>query len=242
MYLKAKAVVQGETAPTDLAACFRNGAYVPDSRELRRDPGPYDVPCKGHEQPPPRVGAYATTGLLMAVLGLVGCGSTPGVGPSPVTVPSPGPVTVVGPPALPTDVDPGYLRALVPFDVDGYPRQWEGEGFSHCGAVDEALADELSRISGRPRREGPCNVEWVRLSGAGHPTTVLHGTARVIVYAHVTLYDDGDVRIARHELGHVLGLNHSPRREDLMAPTPEAQGFSPDELRVLRWLYRPSAK
>lgn len=159
----------------------------------------------------------------------------------PAAVATVAPSAAAAAPALPEDVDPAYLRTLVPFDGD-YPRRWEDGGFSHCGAVDEALADELSRISGRPRREGPCNVEWVRLSGAGHPTTVLHGTARVIVYAHVTLYDDGDVRIARHELGHVLGLNHSPRREDLMAPTPEAEGFSPDELRVLRWLYRPSAK
>lgn len=177
-------------------------------------------------------------GLLVLALGLgVACGGRP-AGPSPV----PSPASFVQPasaaaPALPSDLAPEYVRALVSFDGEGYPQRWEG-AFSHCGAVDPALAAELSELSGLPQVPGPCNVEWVRASGVGMSGTVLSGTARALVHAKITLYDS-TTRMARHELGHVLlGGKHSPRKEDLMYATPAVDAFSADELALLAWLYR----
>lgn len=179
------------------------------------------------------VGTDARVALVTFALLSFACGGSVVAGPSPVTAPPT--VEAVASRPLPAGLDPAYVRTLVTLDGD-YPQKWEG-GFSHCGAVDEALAAEVSAISGQPQNSGPCNVEWVRIATAGHSYTELHGTARTIVFARIFLYNDNSARTARHEMGHVLGLNHSSHASDLMAPTPSAETFTADELAILAWMY-----
>lgn len=98
---------------------------------------------------------------------------------------------------------------------------------------------EMAEVSGIPTTEtGPCNVDWVRDYTVAPSATELHGSARAIVYAKVMLHHD-DVPNAHHEGGHVLGLGHSPRPQDLMNATlhPDVQTFSPEERAVLAWIY-----
>ena len=65
------------------------------------------------------------------------------------------------------------------------------------------------------------------------------GSATAIFHATVTLRERGDIQpFALHEGGHVLGLDHSPRQEDLMYFTVTHQrDFSDAELAVLTWIY-----
>jgi hypothetical protein len=55
-----------------------------------------------------------------------------------------------------------------------------------------------------------------------------------IVGARILLHYSGDLP---HEIGHAMGLSHSPRQRDLMYQTPEVREFSSDELAILGAMY-----
>lgn len=184
--------------------------------------------------------------VVAASLSLYACGGAPSpAGPSPVATAAPVAVPSAAPVArpIPAWIDPQLVGTMLQVDPQGFVRRWEGGPMHHCfgpgvdQAVAGAAADEIAALSGIPRTEaGPCNVEWVRVPGLGHSATEIHGTARAVVYAKVTLHHD-DAATARHESGHVLGFDHSPRGQDLMNAGPRVDDFSADERAVVAWLF-----
>jgi hypothetical protein len=178
---------------------------------------------------------------LAVVLALfsAACGGSQMAGPTPV---SEVPVTVAT--ALPAGLDPAYVRALA-------PKRWDGGPFHHCFSADvdraalERIAERMSALSGIPRTEaGACNVEWV-VNSQGTDTkalATLYGTDTAILRARVAFATDRasrEFQPAMHEAGHILGMDHSPRADDLMAPAGMigVDYFSSRELAVLAWMY-----
>jgi len=182
-----------------------------------------------------------------ALAATMACRSAP-AGPSPV------PETIAAR-SLPAGLDPAYVRSVAVVNSAGQPKRWEGGPFRHCFAPDvdaaalESTARLMTEISGIPRTtSGPCNVEWVvdeQQVPLGKPAAAkLSGTDTAIFHARVAFrYSRGSSQggIARHEAGHILGLNHSPREGDLMSGElfDHTDGvFSADELAVLAWMYQ----
>lgn len=182
---------------------------------------------------------------------LVACGGRPLDGPTPIAGAPTAATVAAAVPGLPAGVDPAYVRALVPLDAAGTPRRWEGGPFHHCWeqGVDSTVVDRvavlLTSITGIPRTDaGPCNVEWAfEPSMAGTMNAYTSIGERPITRARMVFRASYALLDAKHEAGHVMGLGHSPRREDLMAldpfPNPyrEDHSFSRDELAVLAWMY-----
>jgi hypothetical protein len=186
--------------------------------------------------------------LAGALAALAGCGGSPS-GPSPVAAPSPAAVSAAAaatPRPVPAWIEPALVGTLLQVDADGFPKRWEGGPFHHCFKVAapeaewaEAAAARMTELSGIGRtEEGPCNVEWISDETPGHTYTNSHGTARAIVFASVYIRAGKSAAIVLHEAGHVLGLGHSPRTDDLMNSNVDKQrDFSPEELAVLAWIY-----
>lgn len=179
----------------------------------------------------------------------------------PAQVPPQAPRTAALPPtfdaaavaaALP-GVDPEYVRLLVYTTVTnteapGAPRplqRWPaGVPMRHClgdgvpqDAVDSA-AGVVGDLTGIQRSEaGPCSIDWVidpSMYGSGFAETVAPGHARLVFHTVEALR-----YAALHELAHVVGLGHSPRRGDLMyyVGGPGELAMSSDEQLVLRRMY-----
>lgn len=173
------------------------------------------------------------------------CGSRPQAGPSPVAPPA---ATVAAPPF--GGLDPAYVRTLAVVNMAGQPKRWEGGPMHHCFADDvdrptlERVADRMATVSGIPRTEaGPCSVEWV-VEAQGPDTKAISrlGGTETAIYGARVMFATGPASrsyaTALHEGGHVLGLNHSPRTEDLMvAAGGTAADFTAGELAVLAWIY-----
>lgn len=187
------------------------------------------------------------TVLALVMLALGACGGSAASGPSPLVEVAPA-VTVAPVRAFPAGLDPAYVRTLATVDASGQPKRWEGGPFHHCFSVDpsetaaaEATAQRMTELTGIPRTDsGPCNVEWISAAATGHTYTEIHGTETTIVYARVFIRVHGAYvqRDVLHEAGHVLGLNHSMRAEDLMNASPRVDAFSRDEIAMLAWMYR----
>lgn len=184
---------------------------------------------------------------------LASCASAvPSVGPSPVTTSTPEAVSMpaaAGARPLPVGLDPAYVRALAVISPDGLPKRWEGGPFRHCfgpeinAAVVASFAAEMTDITGIQRTDsGLCNVTWSidpQLPTSIDGRSELSGTATAIYSARIVFHTTYGVSAkGRHEAGHVLGLDHSPRASDCMALfNRDGSAFSADELAVLAWIY-----
>ena len=186
-----------------------------------------------------RARTYLTLGGLLLLLSA--CGGSP-AGPSEITRPAPATApTAQARPALvwPASLD-AYARILVGDQIARWPA---GASLRHCapaelaGVVAEAAA-MMTRVSGLQQTQaGPCNVQWDLDQAPGHAVTTLSlGERGEIVAARIVLHP-GNLDLAGHEAGHALGLQHSPRAEDLMNATPRVDEFSRDELAVLAAMY-----
>ena len=145
--------------------------------------------------------------------------------------------------------DPAYIHELVygEYAPAGRMTRWTLPYFSSCGLDGPEITDALALMTeatGLPHRpEMPCNVEWV-LDPAVVPAGARAVTLRTwfgygIFDVRVAFrHSDAIVTSARHEAGHVLGLNHSPRDTDLMRPNPTVTSFSADERVQLTMMYR----
>jgi hypothetical protein len=154
--------------------------------------------------------------------------------------------------------DPEYVRQLVyGGDVQHPLERWEaGRAFHHCAGpgVDRAfvgnVADAVTTATGIPQTAaGACNVEWAVDRGAfgdepgqdAFASRTYAADARTILAARLVFKDLSSLYFAGgHEMGHALGLGHSPRREDLMVARGGRGGaqFSAAELEQLAMVYR----
>lgn len=210
--------------------------------------------------------AFAVRVLVAcAVLITVACGSNP-AGSTDVRVPeTAGQVRAASEAGLPANfdaaavalalpgIDPEYVRVLVYSTVTntaetGLARplqRWPaGVPMRHCigeGVPQDAVegpASIIAQTTGIPRVEtGACSVEWAvdsTISGSGYAETLSPGHVRLV------FHNEGSLRYgALHELGHVVGLGHSPHRSDLMyyLGLSDALAISADEQAVLRAMY-----
>jgi hypothetical protein len=190
---------------------------------------------------------YVRVLVLLAAAAAAACGQARPSGPTRVAAAA----TPATPPPFPAGLDPIWVRTVGSVDSNGIPKRWAGGPFHHCFAPDvdqavlEQVAERMSALTGIPRTAtGSCNVEWVvedqTPQYSAHAT--LWGTATAISRARVAFATDRAARsftTALHEGGHVLGLDHSPREGDLMAPSGRTRGedFSGDELALLAWVY-----
>ena len=198
------------------------------------------------------------TSTAAVVLAGVACGGQPIAGPSPVAAaPPPGMMAASGlPPTFDAGavaalgLDPDYVRRLVYVIVndDGSEtvhalERWEGGPLIMCGGDLATMAGAIERVraaNGLPASIGEdgCNVRWVAKPGVGHTATARVYNGSAILSAEILVYRNASSEAdITHELGHVLGLGHSPRRGDIMYATPTAQSFSPAEAAVLRAMY-----
>lgn len=190
-------------------------------------------------------------GLALAFLEMA-CSGSP-VGPTPVEAvpvaaqpaPSASASTVR---AMPAGLDPAYVLALSTATPDGRPKVWVGGPFHHCpeAGIDPQIvarvAALMSAVSGIPQTDqGPCNVEWAINPDLYGTTTaarsVLTGSANAITHARIEFSVPYYQNRAVHEAGHVLGLSHSPRPEDIMVENGHDHDFTRAELAVLAWMY-----
>ena len=176
------------------------------------------------------------------LLGLSACAcsvadSTSGpsvVPPSPV----PSPVSVRVPPTFPG----GFF-----ITVNNVPRHWAGGPFIHCfsnEAYERPFADTLSGLSGIPWSKGTdsstCNVVWTPFTEAQHTYVNIGGTPTDLLHAELHYKVNTPAPYILHELGHILGLDHSTVDSDLMNANqrPSLTWFSQSEVAAIRWTYR----
>lgn len=192
--------------------------------------------------------------LLGLSLLALGCGqgpSTPGsAGEFGPTSSAAIPEYRTGTAAAPMVPDDPYVKQMVATGPNGRAKRWEGGLMRHCfgpGIPEELaqkMADRLTQVTGIGQKTGgDCNVRWSIdptigpkvVASTGFPTGDV-GPSHAEMRFAAAIYVETD---GLHELGHVAGFRHSPKRDDLMWSISgrEAKDFSAGELALLRWLY-----
>lgn len=132
---------------------------------------------------------------------------------------------------------PGYTPELAESARAAFVR-WERVGGIPVTFVfvnDSASADVLVRWIDhfQLRRAGQADIRW---DGRGW---IVSGTLTLATHTSegLALSQEAVYTVAMHEIGHLLGLGHSDRDEDVMFPTTSVHDITPRDRQTARLLY-----
>lgn len=143
------------------------------------------------------------------------------------------PVRVYLPPGAVANFQPAFLDA-----VRTAFQRWQQTGVAVAfnPDADSASAEVLFqwRIQFEGARSGQTNLEWDR---DGH---LKGGTVTLATFdPNGQPFGPDEVRVmALHEIGHLLGLDHSPDPGDIMYASPKVRDLSPRDIATLLLLYQ----
>lgn len=146
----------------------------------------------------------------------------------------------------PAHEETGPARRLQEAAVRGV-RAWHGQPFPLRVTTVRGDAEPHVTVAWNPRLEGTelghVRTRWRTDEGASNGQANFSVEAFVLATRHPmrpdAVLEAGEVELAAaHEMGHALGLPHSPDSTDLMYPTNTARRLSVDDFRAVEALYR----